>query len=145
MTRTSTDEDRALKARHRTMWALGDYPAVVADLISSLGPALTDACGVTAGQRVLDVAAGTGNAAIPAALAGADVVADRPQRGDVVVDVGLKSEGLIPKDEFDDPSKIKIGEQVTVVLESIEGEGGTVQLSKRKADRQRRLEQAALA
>jgi len=54
---------------------------------------------------------------------------------DVVVDVGLKSEGLIPKDEFEDPSKIRVGQDVTVLLESIEGEGGLVQLSKRKADR----------
>jgi 2-polyprenyl-3-methyl-5-hydroxy-6-metoxy-1,4-benzoquinol methylase len=57
------------------MWALGDYPAVATDVIPELGPILVRACGVRPGQRVLDVAAGTGNAAIPAALAGADVVA----------------------------------------------------------------------
>jgi SAM-dependent methyltransferase len=67
--------DRALKAKHRTMWALGDYAAVATELIPTLGPVLVDACGVGPGDRVLDVAAGTGNAAIPAALAGADVVA----------------------------------------------------------------------
>ncbi len=67
--------DRALKARHRAMWALGDYPAVAIDVIPELGPALVAATGVRAGDRVLDVAAGTGNAAVPAALAGADVVA----------------------------------------------------------------------
>ncbi len=54
---------------------------------------------------------------------------------DVVIDVGLKSEGLIPKDEFDDPSMIRPGSEVQVLLESIEGEGGLIQLSKRKADR----------
>jgi ubiquinone/menaquinone biosynthesis C-methylase UbiE len=69
------EADRALKAKHRTMWALGDYPAVAAELIPSLGPILVEACGVQRGDRVLDVAAGTGNAAIPAALTGADVVA----------------------------------------------------------------------
>jgi len=69
------DADRALKAKHRAMWALGDYPAVAAEVIPDLGAVLVEACGVRAGQRVLDVAAGSGNAAIPAALAGADVVA----------------------------------------------------------------------
>ena len=70
-----TDEDRQLKARHRALWALGDYPAVAARVIPSLGATLVDACGIAAGDRVLDVAAGAGNAAIPAALAGGDVVA----------------------------------------------------------------------
>ncbi|TQS46803.1 class I SAM-dependent methyltransferase [Cryptosporangium phraense] len=64
-----------LKQKHRALWALGDYPAVAADLIPSLGPVLVEACRIRPGQRVLDVAAGTGNVAIPAALTGADVVA----------------------------------------------------------------------
>ena len=72
---SDTTADRALKARHRAMWALGDYPAVAIDVIPELGPALVAATGVRAGDRVLDIAAGTGNAAVPAALAGADVVA----------------------------------------------------------------------
>lgn len=67
--------DRTLKARHRAMWALGDYPSVVSHVIPELGPRLVQECGVRQGDRVLDVAAGSGNAAIPAALAGADVVA----------------------------------------------------------------------
>jgi SAM-dependent methyltransferase len=67
--------DQALKATHRAMWALGDYPALATDLIADLGRSLVRACGVRAGERVLDVAAGSGNAAIPAAQAGADVVA----------------------------------------------------------------------
>ena len=76
---TSTTEainaDRALKAKHRAMWALGDYPALAADLVSGLGPVLVRACRIRPGDRVLDVAAGSGNAAIPAAQAGASVVA----------------------------------------------------------------------
>ncbi|TFV84929.1 methyltransferase domain-containing protein [Microbacterium sp. dk485] len=79
MTDTQTsvvdEADRALKAKHRAMWASGDYPALASDLIWSLGPRLVDAVGVQAGDRVLDVAAGSGNAAIPAALRGATVVA----------------------------------------------------------------------
>jgi len=66
---------RAVKARHRAMWAAGDYPAVAATLIPTLGATLVEATGVAAGQRVLDVAAGSGNAAIPAAATGAHVVA----------------------------------------------------------------------
>jgi len=69
------DADRQLKAKHRALWASGDYSAVAAELIPELGPRLVQACGVRDGQRVLDVAAGSGNAAIPAAVAGADVTA----------------------------------------------------------------------
>src|SRR5215831_7467785 len=72
---TITDTDRALKAKHRAMWALGDYAAVATDVVGSLGPVLVTACGIRPGDRVLDVAAGSGNAAIPAARAGASVVA----------------------------------------------------------------------
>ncbi|MGW0477003.1 class I SAM-dependent methyltransferase [Streptomyces coeruleorubidus] len=72
---SSAEADRALKAKHRAMWAQGDYPSLAAEVIPGLGAVLVEACGVRSGQRVLDVAAGTGNAAIPAALAGADVVA----------------------------------------------------------------------
>ena len=54
---------------------VGDYPAVAAELIPELGPELVQASGIRAGDRVLDIAAGSGNAAIPAALAGAVVTA----------------------------------------------------------------------
>jgi len=74
-TTSTSDAGRALKAKHRAVWAFGDYPAVATDLVSSLGPILVQACQVRPGDRVLDVAAGSGNAAIPAAEAGASVVA----------------------------------------------------------------------
>lgn len=67
--------DRDLKAKHRALWASGDYPAVAAELIPTLGPELVQACAVRPGDRVLDVAAGSGNAAIPAAAVGAAVTA----------------------------------------------------------------------
>ncbi|MGO4255174.1 class I SAM-dependent methyltransferase [Marmoricola sp. RAF53] len=67
--------DAELKQKHRTMWAWGDYPRLTVDVISPLGPTLVEAAGVAAGQRVLDVAAGSGNASIPAARTGAEVVA----------------------------------------------------------------------
>jgi ubiquinone/menaquinone biosynthesis C-methylase UbiE len=67
--------DRELKTKHRALWASGDYPAVAAELIPELGPALVQAAGVRPGDRILDVAAGSGNASIPAAEAGANVTA----------------------------------------------------------------------
>ncbi|RYP80460.1 class I SAM-dependent methyltransferase [Nocardioides guangzhouensis] len=64
-----------VKAKHRAMWALGDYPAVAADVIPSLGPVAVEATRIGPGDHVLDVAAGSGNASIPAARTGASVVA----------------------------------------------------------------------
>ena len=73
-----------------TIWALGDYHRFAKDMIWSFGPTLVAACGIAPGQRVLDVAAGTGNVAIRAAQAGAErgglrprarAVRGRPARG----------------------------------------------------------------
>src|SRR3954451_15756538 len=69
------DADRELKAKHRALWASGDYPAVAAELIPGFGPEIVRACEIQPGDRVLDIAAGSGNAAIPAAEAGAVVTA----------------------------------------------------------------------
>jgi SAM-dependent methyltransferase len=67
--------DSEVKARHRAMWASGDYPSMVETFLLPLGPRLVEACGIGPGMGVLDVAAGAGNASIPAARAGADVTA----------------------------------------------------------------------
>jgi SAM-dependent methyltransferase len=67
-----TDEQNATA---RAMWALGDYHRFAKQTVWDVGPVLVTACGITAGQRVLDVAAGSGNVALRAAEAGADVVA----------------------------------------------------------------------
>ncbi len=72
---SNTVQDDELKARHRKMWASGDYPSMVETFLLPLGPRLVEACGITTGARVLDVAAGTGNASIPAAEKGAAVTA----------------------------------------------------------------------
>lgn len=53
----------------------------------------------------------------------------------VIVDCGYKSEGMIPKFEFDDPSEIIMGEEIEVLLEAVEDDSGLIKLSKRKADR----------
>jgi SAM-dependent methyltransferase len=67
--------DAELKARHRAMWASGDYPSMVETFLLPLGPRLVEAAGIAPGLRVLDVGAGTGNASIPAAQRGANVTA----------------------------------------------------------------------
>ncbi len=72
---TAVAEDRELKARHRKMWASGDYPQMVTTWLEPLGQRLVEAAGIQSGQRVLDVAAGTGNASLPAAARGAQVTA----------------------------------------------------------------------
>ena len=59
--------DRELKQKHRAMWASGDYPALADEMLLELGAILVEACGITSRNSVLDVAAGSGNAAIPAA------------------------------------------------------------------------------
>jgi SAM-dependent methyltransferase len=74
MTQTMID-DATLKARHRAMWALGDYAAVATEVIAELGPTLVEAVAVEAGERLLDVATGSGNVALPAARVGARVTA----------------------------------------------------------------------
>jgi SAM-dependent methyltransferase len=69
------EADQALKTKHRAVWASGNYASVVDDIVHELGPILVDAAGLKPGDLVLDVAAGTGNAAIPAAQTGAKVIA----------------------------------------------------------------------
>lgn len=54
---------------------------------------------------------------------------------EVLVDIGYKSEGILLIDEFEDPSQIKIGDEINVLLETKEDENGMVIVSKRKADR----------
>ncbi|MET0450608.1 MAG: methyltransferase domain-containing protein [Mycobacterium sp.] len=73
MTTTTTNQD--LEAKHRALWALGDYRTVADELVFPLGPVLVEASGIGPGDRILDVAAGTGNVAFAAAAVGADVVA----------------------------------------------------------------------
>lgn len=91
---TGTDPataDRGYESKHRALWALGDYTSVATEVVAPLGPVLVQASGIGAGDRVLDVAAGSGNVAIPAALAGADVIAsdlcpDLLQRGRAIAE-----------------------------------------------------------
>ncbi len=53
---------------------------------------------------------------------------------EVAVDIGFKSEGVIPIDEFDDPSTIQVGQDIQVFIDDIEDPDGMLVLSKKKAD-----------
>ncbi|MGE0353988.1 MAG: 30S ribosomal protein S1, partial [Gemmatimonadales bacterium] len=52
----------------------------------------------------------------------------------VILDVGFKSEGSVPLDEFKEPGTLKEGDEVEVFLEHLEDQEGAVVLSKKKAD-----------
>jgi small subunit ribosomal protein S1 len=53
---------------------------------------------------------------------------------DVIVDVGFKSEGIIPIAEFPEPVNVKVGDEIEVYLDAIEDQDGQLVLSKQKAD-----------
>jgi len=67
----TSDAIDQLKAAHRATWDSGDYAAVARDLVTEVAEAAVEAARPGPGDHVLDVATGSGNAAIPAALAGA--------------------------------------------------------------------------
>ena len=71
----TVDAGTELKAKHRAMWGNGDYPRMVDTFLLPIGERLAAAVGAGPGVKVLDVAAGTGNASIPAARRGASVTA----------------------------------------------------------------------
>ena len=54
---------------------------------------------------------------------------------DVIVEVGLKSEGVVDAAEFEDPSEVVPGTEIEVLLEETDSESGLILLSKHKADR----------
>ena len=56
---TLSETEQRIKQAHRGIWASGDYPAVAAEVIPSLGQLLVDAVGVRPHERVIDIAAGS--------------------------------------------------------------------------------------
>jgi SAM-dependent methyltransferase len=75
MPATSTTVDfEAIKARQQGTWSSGDY-SVIGTTLQITGETLCEAVDVTAGERVLDVAAGNGNATLAAARRGGEVTA----------------------------------------------------------------------
>lgn len=81
MTMTSPDVSQpppaidlaAVKSRQQTAWSAGDY-AVVGTTLQIVGESLCEALDLRAGQKVLDVAAGNGNATLAAARRWCDVI-----------------------------------------------------------------------
>ncbi len=63
----------------------------------------------------------------------------------VILDVGFKSEGSVPLDEFKDPQNLQVGDEVEVFLEHLEDQEGAVVLSKKKADFMRVWEKIRVA
>src|SRR3954471_2781695 len=60
------------------------------------------------------------------------VIEVRPK--EVLVDIGYKSEGVVPANEFDDIKAVKVGDNVNVLIEKLEDKDGMVILSKEKAE-----------
>ena len=63
----------------------------------------------------------------------------------VVIDIGFKSEGVVPVAEFGDASEIEVGQEVEVYLENVEDQEGQIVLSKTKADFMRVWDRIKLA
>ncbi len=62
------------------------------------------------------------------------------QKDHVVVDVGLKSEGIVPLSEFSDPSQLTLDSDIEVFLDAAEDDQGQIVLSREKAERLRQWE-----
>src|SRR5882672_11386879 len=60
------------------------------------------------------------------------VIEVRPK--EVLVDIGYKSEGVIPANEFEDIKVVKLGDEINVLIEKLEDKDGMVVLSKEKAE-----------
>lgn len=52
----------------------------------------------------------------------------------VIIDIGFKSEGIIPINEFRNPEKVKVGDEIEVFLDKVEDREGQLVLSRKKAD-----------
>jgi small subunit ribosomal protein S1 len=111
---------------HNLLNSLGDFDAEVeAAAFEALGEAASDLSKLVEGDEAQDFTPG-------------NIIKGKIQGrsgDDFIVELGLKSEGMLEKGEFDDPELVKPGDEIRVFLEEVESETGTVRISKRKADR----------
>lgn len=109
--------------------SLGDLDAFESEanaaVASALGEAADDLSLLIKGDEVQDFSAGSIVKGKVSGHAG----------DDFIVELGLKSEGVLERGEFDDPDNVAIGTEVHVLLEDTELDSGLVKISKRKADR----------
>jgi small subunit ribosomal protein S1 len=106
--------------------SLGDIDAEAdAAVATALGDAAGDLNKLVKGDEVQDFSPG---AIIKGRVSG-------NAGDDFIVELGLKSEGILERSEFDDPDNVNVGDEVSVLLEDVEGDTGLVKISKRKADR----------
>ncbi len=106
--------------------SLGDMDAEVDSAVATaLGDAATDLNKLVQGDDNQDFSPGSIIKGKVSSTAG----------DDFVVELGLKSEGILERSEFDNPDDVKVGDEVRVLLEDVEGDTGLVKISKRKADR----------
>jgi small subunit ribosomal protein S1 len=106
--------------------SLGDIDDDANTAVSTaLGEAANDISKLVSGDEVQDFTPGAILKGRISSIAG----------DDFVVELGLKSEGILERGEFEEPQNVKIGDEVRVLLEDVEGDTGLVKISKRKADR----------
>ena len=106
--------------------SLGDMDDDVnAAVATALGDAANDITKLVAGDEVQNFTPGAILKGRVGSLAG----------DDFVIELGLKSEGILERNEFDEPENVKVGDEVKVLLTDVEGDSGLVKISKRKADR----------
>ncbi len=94
-------------------------------VLDALGDAATDLGKLITGDEVQDFTPG---AIIKGKVSG-------NAGDDFIIELGLKSEGILERSEFDDPDNVTPGQEVHVLLEDVESDSGLVKISKRKADR----------
>ena len=106
--------------------SLGDIDDEVdAAVLTALGDAATDLNQLVKQDEVQDFVPG---AILKGRISGMS-------GDDFIVELGLKSEGILERTDFDDPDNVEIGSEVHVLLEDVESDTGLVHISKRKADR----------
>src|SRR5256714_968689 len=106
--------------------SLGNLDSEVDSAVAlALGDAASDLDKLIQGDEVQDFSPGSIIKGKVSGMAG----------DDFIIELGLKSEGILERSEFDDPENGKPGDEVRVLLEDMEGDTGLVKISKRKADR----------